>query len=166
MGSLGANTAISNIAYRNIYTIGSNQMYMIKSNGGDGYVKNCSFNNFIGHGNAYSLDINGQWAERTVDPGNGVLFTDLDFDNWKGTAANGVQRGPINVVCPTAEPCTGISISNFALWTDSGKSILYKCQNGYGSGGCLKAGTGSSYAMITQTMTAAPYVPSLSSCRF
>ena len=30
MGSLGANTAVSAITYKNIYTWSSNQMYMIK----------------------------------------------------------------------------------------------------------------------------------------
>jgi rhamnogalacturonan hydrolase len=64
MGSLGADIgksctkqvnpkmlttiAVSDIIYRNIYTVNSNQMFMIKSNGGSGTVKNCKFNNFIG----------------------------------------------------------------------------------------------------------------------
>lgn len=48
MGSLGSGTNVSNIVYRNIYTWNSNQMYMIKSNGGDGEVSNLLFENFIG----------------------------------------------------------------------------------------------------------------------
>lgn len=48
MGSLGTETDISNIMYRNIYTWKSNQMYMIKSNGGSGSVSNAAFENFIG----------------------------------------------------------------------------------------------------------------------
>lgn len=48
MGSLGSDTDISNIVYRNIYTWKSNQMYMIKSNGGSGSVSNAIFENFIG----------------------------------------------------------------------------------------------------------------------
>lgn len=48
MGSLGADTDISDIVYRNIYTWKSNQMYMIKSNGGSGTVSNAVFENFIG----------------------------------------------------------------------------------------------------------------------
>lgn len=48
MGSLGADTDISDIMYRNIYTWKSNQMYMIKSNGGSGKISNAVFENFIG----------------------------------------------------------------------------------------------------------------------
>ena len=48
MGSLSTDTDISNIVYRNIYTWKSNQMYMIKSNGGSGSVSNAIFENFIG----------------------------------------------------------------------------------------------------------------------
>lgn len=48
MGSLSTDTDISNIVYRNIYTWKSNQMYMIKSNGGSGSVSNAVFENFIG----------------------------------------------------------------------------------------------------------------------
>lgn len=36
IGSLGADTAISKITYNNIYSWQSNQMFMIKSNGGSG----------------------------------------------------------------------------------------------------------------------------------
>ena len=48
MGSLSTGTNISDITYRNIYTWTSNQMYMIKSNGGDGNVDNVLLENFIG----------------------------------------------------------------------------------------------------------------------
>lgn len=47
-GSLGAGTNISDVLYRNIYTWSSNQMMMIKSNGGSGFVENVVFENFIG----------------------------------------------------------------------------------------------------------------------
>ena len=52
LGSLGANTSIDTVTYRNVYTWSSNQMMMIKSNGGSGTVTNALFENFIGHGNA------------------------------------------------------------------------------------------------------------------
>jgi rhamnogalacturonan hydrolase len=48
MGSLGADTDISDVVYRNIYTWKSNQMYMIKSNGGSGTVSNIVLENFVG----------------------------------------------------------------------------------------------------------------------
>ena len=47
-GSLGLNTDISNVLYRNIYTWSSNQMMMIKSNQASGTVENVVFENFIG----------------------------------------------------------------------------------------------------------------------
>lgn len=48
MGSLGADTNISDITYRNVYTWNSNQMMLIKSNGGSGTVSNVVLENFIG----------------------------------------------------------------------------------------------------------------------
>ena len=47
-GSLGANTDISDVTYRNVYTWYSNQMMMFKSNGGSGTVSNVLMENFIG----------------------------------------------------------------------------------------------------------------------
>lgn len=48
MGSLGTDTEISDIVYSNVYTWKSNQMYMVKSNGGSGTVSNLVLENFIG----------------------------------------------------------------------------------------------------------------------
>lgn len=150
-----ANAGISNIVYRNIYTWSSNQMFMIKSNGGSGTMQNCQFNNFIGHSNAYSLDLNAYWSSMKVVDGAGVSYKNLTFNNWKGTCANGAQRGPIQVICPSGVPCTGITVSDFAMWTDTGSTLLNKCQNSFGSGGCLKSGSPSSYT-TTQTVNSAP----------
>ena len=97
IGSLGAGCAIENILYRNIYTWESNQMMMIKSNGGSGYLKNVAFDNFIGHGNAYMLDLNAAWPEEKVAAGDGVEYSKITFSNWKGTCVNGASRAPINV---------------------------------------------------------------------
>ncbi|KAL9054766.1 MAG: hypothetical protein Q9162_003964 [Coniocarpon cinnabarinum] len=156
LGSLGADTAISNIRYSKVYTWSSNQMMMIKSNGGSGSVTNATFENFIGHGNAYSLDIDQYWSSMDAVAGNGVKLTDIDFRNWKGGEANGAQRGPIKVNCADGAPCTGVSIEDFAMWTESGSKQLYTCRSGYGSGFCLKGGSGGSYAAVTSTVSAAP----------
>lgn len=43
--------------YTNVYTQRSNQMYMFKSHGGSGTVSNVDLNNFVGHSNAYTLDL-------------------------------------------------------------------------------------------------------------
>lgn len=60
MGSLGADTDISDITYKNIYTWNSNQMMMIKSNGGSGTVSNVVFENFIGKQQALPLSFSIQ----------------------------------------------------------------------------------------------------------
>ncbi|TAQ90585.1 hypothetical protein B7494_g1119 [Chlorociboria aeruginascens] len=154
MGSFGSGTAVSNIEYNNIYTWQSNQMFMIKSNGGDGYIRDCTFSNFIGHSNAYALDINEYWSSETVVAGNGVTLSGLTFSNWQGTIVD-PKRASINVVCADAAPCTGISLSNIAFWTDTNAAMHYYCESAYGSGYCLKSGSGSSYT-TTQSIASAP----------
>lgn len=129
---------------------------MIKSNGGSGTVSNASFDNFIGHGNAYSLDIDQYWSSMSPADGNGVQLRDISFSNWKGTEANGAQRGPIKVNCADGTPCTGVSIENFAMWTESGSTQNYWCRSAYGDGACLKQGSGGSYAASTTTIKSAP----------
>lgn len=62
---------------------------------------------------------------------------------------NGVQRAPIQVLCPSSVPCTDIKINDFSMWTEAGSSILYKCENSFGSGACLGSGSGA----YTKTVT-------------
>jgi rhamnogalacturonan hydrolase len=159
---LRANVQISDIhhiEYNNVYTQNSNQMLMIKSNGGSGSVYSCSFNNFIGHSNAYTLDVNGYWSSISPNPGNGVLFYDMTFNNWKGTCSNGATRAPLHFLCPSGAPCYGMSVANFNIWTEAGNEVLYKCENAYGSGPCLSSGAShTAYAIQTKTVTAVTYV--------
>jgi rhamnogalacturonan hydrolase len=132
-------------------------MLLIKSNGGNGSVSESSFKGFIGHNNAYSLDIDGYWIQQDTAAGDGVFFTGLTFDNWKGDCGNGVAHWPVNIKCPDGAPCTGITISDFAIWTDVGDSELYICRSAWGSGACLRYGSAhTSYAGSTITVTAAP----------
>jgi len=70
---------ISNVLYRNIYTYRSNQMMMIKSNGGSGHMSNVVMENFIGHSNAYSLDIDQHWSPMKVASGSGVKLSNITF---------------------------------------------------------------------------------------
>lgn len=67
IGSMGAGTAIENILYRNVYTNGGNQIFMIKSWGGDGYLRNVLLQNFIARGTAYGLDVN-QYCKSAISP--------------------------------------------------------------------------------------------------
>lgn len=154
IGSLGTGTAIEKISYNNIYTSQSNQMMMIKSNGGDGYVRDSTFTNFIGHSNAYALDINEYWTQRTLDSGDGVMISNLTFSNWKGTIAD-PKRAPISLICSDEAPCTDISLSSVALWSDTNKAVKNICDSAYGTGYCLKAEGSSSYAS-TSTVASAP----------
>ncbi|KAJ5529817.1 hypothetical protein N7527_003210 [Penicillium freii] len=156
MGSLGTDVDVSDITYRNVYTWKSNQMYMVKSNGGSGNVENLILENFIGHGNAYSLDIDSAWSSMKKVSGDGVQLTNVTIKNWKGTEANGAQRGPIKVKCADGAPCTDVTIEDFAMWTESGSSQLYNCESAYGSGACLKGGDEHTAYTTTQTVKSAP----------
>lgn len=157
LGSLGVGTNISDVTYRNIYTWSSNQMMMIKSNGGSGTVSNVVFGNFIGHGNAYSLDVDSYWSSISAAAGNGVQLSNINFSNWTGTEANGAQRGPIKMVCADGAPCHNIVITDFDMWTETGSSQFYTCRSAYGTGFCLEAGTDyKSYAAVTTTVKTAP----------
>ncbi|OJJ08632.1 hypothetical protein ASPVEDRAFT_57663 [Aspergillus versicolor CBS 583.65] len=156
MGSLGSDTEISDIVYRNVYTWKSNQMYMVKSNGGSGTVSNLVLENFIGHGNAYSLGIDAEWSSMSAVDGDGVELNNVTVRNWKGTEADGGQRGPIKVVCASGAPCTEVTIEDFAMWTESGDEQTYRCENAFGEGFCLQEGDGSSGYTTTQTASTAP----------
>lgn len=146
---------ISNIEYNYIYTHHSNQMYMIKSNGGSGTVTGLAFNNFMGHSNAYTLDFDTEWSSMDVVSGDGISYSNISFSGWKGTCQDGQQRGPVKINCPEATVCTDITVEDFAVWTDTDDdSVLYVCENAYGSGACLSASGDSAYT-TTQTVTSA-----------
>ena len=57
-------------------------MYMVKSNGGTGTVSNLVLENFIGHGNAYSLDIDQYWSSMDPISGDGVQLNNIKITNW------------------------------------------------------------------------------------
>ncbi|RAK96641.1 putative extracellular rhamnogalacturonase [Aspergillus ibericus CBS 121593] len=157
MGSFGSGTEVSDIVYRNIYTWNSNSMMLIKSNGGSGYVENVLLENFIGHGNAYSLDIDSYWASMSAVDGDGVQLSNVTIKNWKGTEAYGLNRGPIKVICANGAPCYDITIEDFAMWTEKGDRQWYSCESAYGTGFCLKDSSDHvSYAASTTTVYTAP----------
>lgn len=85
IGSLGLGTNVSNIMYNNIYERNAGGLY-IKSYGGTGTMSDCTFNNFIVHGSAYTLTNNAYWNHDSG--GIGVQFTNLSytvcisFRNW------------------------------------------------------------------------------------
>ncbi|KAI7321581.1 Rhamnogalacturonase [Hortaea werneckii] len=135
MGSLGTDTNISDITYQNIYTWSSNQMYMLKANGGDG----------------------------TLREGDGVQLSDIKVSNWTGTEKDGMQRGPVKILCADGAPCTGVDLVDINMWTDCGDSQTYVCQSAYTNKHrspalyCMDGGSDHvAYDAVTRTVTAAP----------
>lgn len=128
-------------------------MYMIKSNGGSGNVENLAFKNFMGHSNAYTLDFDTSWGSMDTASGDGINYSNISFSGWSGTCADGTERGPIKMNCPEAVPCTDITVEDFSVWTDSGDSVLYGCQNAYGKGACLNSADATTAYSSTQTIT-------------
>lgn len=150
IGSLGSGTTIENILYRNIYTVGGSQMMMIKTNGGDGYVRNVVFDTFLGLGTAYALDIDEFWSDASKAAGNGVQLSNLTFSNWDGYIVDGQRRSAYRILCSDSAPCTDIKVQNVNLWASNNVGT-YACESAYGSGACLKSGSGGGYSQITQS---------------
>ncbi|TDL19262.1 rhamnogalacturonase-like protein [Rickenella mellea] len=171
IGSLGSNTKVENITYRDVYTNGGNQMFMIKSNGGSGYVRNVLFRNFLGRGTAYGLDINQYWVQKTPDGGPGVQLSNITFNNWDGSVANTDKiRPPMQFLCADGAPCTDIHLTHMKMWADRGNATVL-CQSAYGSGTpCLEqaqdslekqeaqtgTGTVAAYPVVTEVMLEKP----------
>ena len=155
MGSLGIGTAISQIRYKNVYTWRSNQMMMIKSHGGSGYVEDVVFENFIGHENAYAFNIDQYWASMAALAGSGVALHNISAANWRGVQANGAQRGPVKVACADNTPCTDIDVADVRMWTQTGSKNVNLCRSGHGQGACLQSGD-AAYKLVTQTVTTPP----------
>ncbi|EIM79283.1 pectin lyase-like protein [Stereum hirsutum FP-91666 SS1] len=151
-GSLGADTAISNIYYKNIYTNGGNQAMMFKSNGGNGTVDNVLLENFSSTGTAYGLDVNQYWSSMTAVDGDGVKLTNIEFKNWNGDVVNGVNRPPVQFICADGAPCVNMTLTDVNMWSETDKAI-YKCESAYGTGACLQEVDSSitSYAASTSS---------------
>lgn len=128
-------------------------MYMFKSNGGSGTVENVALNNFMGHSNAYTIDLDSAWSSMDAVSGDGISYSNITFNTWTGTAADGTERGPVKIDCPEDVPCTDITVEDFNVWTDEGSEVLYVCQNAYGDGACLVSGDAAGAYTTTQTVT-------------
>ena len=88
IGSLGADTNITDITYRHIYANGADPCF-IKSNGGSGTVANVIWDTVIVRGGAYPLTIDGTWGSEST--GDGVLYTNFTYK----------VRSPIRIAIPT-----------------------------------------------------------------
>ncbi|CCL98195.1 uncharacterized protein FIBRA_00189 [Fibroporia radiculosa] len=153
MGSLAINTSIENILYQYVYTVGGNQAYMIKGNGGSGTVTNVIFQNFLSRDTAYGLDVNEYWASMSTLAGDGVTLYNITFKNWDGNVADGVERSPIQILCADTAPCYDIYLEDVYMWSLTDEAT-WKCESAYGSGACLESGTEyTSYAVQTTSYT-------------
>ncbi|EJD02525.1 rhamnogalacturonan-hydrolase [Fomitiporia mediterranea MF3/22] len=155
IGSLGTGTAIENILYRNVYTNGGNQIFLIKSWGGSGYLRNVYLQNFLSHNTAYGLDVDQYWSGQSQADGAGVQLSNITFDTWDGSVVDGVQRPPIQFICSNSVPCFDMTLKNTALWSNTGEAVN-KCQSAFGTGSCLKSGTIDNYNVITTTVSRPP----------
>src|SRR6185437_8209801 len=98
--------------------------------------------------------IDSFWSGQSTATGSGVQYYNITFNHWHGTCSAGATRAPIQVLCSSATPCYDIEIENYYIWTESGSKVLWKCENAYGSGGCLNTGAShTSYAEVTKTVT-------------
>jgi rhamnogalacturonan hydrolase len=146
----------------NIWRKLTSPQFMVKSNGGSGNVSNLVLENFIGHSNAYSLDIEQYWESMKTLPGDGVQLSNIKINNWTGTALNGMQRGPLQIKCADGAPCTGVDVTDFEMWTEKGDSQFYSCRSAYTDLQraeplyCLEGGSATKYAITTRTVTTAP----------
>ena len=62
-----------------------------------------------------------------------------------------VPEYPAHLALPT-----DITISDVAFWSDTNKAVHYSCTDGYGSGACLKSGSGGAYGTVTETISSPP----------
>ncbi|EJD00592.1 rhamnogalacturonan-hydrolase [Fomitiporia mediterranea MF3/22] len=153
IGSLGTGTAIQDILYRNVYTNGGNQIFMIKSNGGSGFVKNVLFDTSLSRETAYGLNVDQYWSSEATQAGDGVQLSNITFRNWDGAVVNGVQRSPIQILCADGAPCSEITLQNVNLWSDT-NAATNKCRSAFGTGApCLRSGTPTSYSAVTTTIS-------------
>lgn len=131
-------------------------MYLFKSNGGSGTVKSVSLTNFLGHKNAYALDLDSAWVEETLAAGDGVAYSDITFSKWSGDVLDGESRPPIDINCPAEVPCEALVIEDLFFWTNTENLEYYRCENAYGDGYCLAAGDATKTVASTSTLTTAP----------
>ncbi|KAF3018474.1 hypothetical protein E8E14_008772 [Neopestalotiopsis sp. 37M] len=155
IGSLGTGTDISDISYKHLYLNRADGCYL-KTNNGDGTVKNIVWDTVIVHGGPYPLTINEAWG---ADRGSsGVAIRNLIFKNWHGQ--NSVNSRPvIRLECDPDVPCYDITVEDVALWTWEGDNVVWSCENAYGDGACLVATTATKNlaTYTTKVTTGKPY---------
>ncbi|KAJ3338435.1 hypothetical protein HDU93_009531 [Gonapodya sp. JEL0774] len=165
-GSFNRSTAVENIIMRNVVSYYSTQFLMIKTYpNGDGYVRNCRFENFTGKTNYYALQITQYWQNSGANLArdlSGVQLSNLVFTNWVGLSNDANVRAPVYLQCSNPNPCVNITITPDVLFWDPTNALTAStCQSAYGSGTpCLPSGSTPSpptaYASKTVSVRTAP----------
>ncbi|KAH8881749.1 glycoside hydrolase family 28 protein [Thozetella sp. PMI_491] len=152
IGPLGIDISVRDILYQYVYSQSCDHMMMLKSNGGSGPVRHAGFYNFTGHANNYTLNLDGFWVGKEVDPGDGVEYDEVTIAGWTGTCKDGNKYPPLMLQCPAKWSCGGVEVDDFNVWTETGTSELFKCQNAYGYGACLNPYAGNGAYKTTMTV--------------
>ncbi|KAJ5917236.1 CAZyme family GH28 [Penicillium verhagenii] len=167
IGSLNVSAEISNIVARNISIIQGNNIAFIKTYpGGSGYVTNVTFSNFRSLASLYGLDIDQYW-QNTYTPDTGsVTLSNLLFQNFSGSVANGVTRPPLYFFANDLTFATNVTVEDFSVWTETGTTVVNKISNIFGTGDdsygtndgieSLSDGESPSSYTSTYTITASP----------
>ncbi|KAK4703633.1 hypothetical protein P7C70_g2581, partial [Phenoliferia sp. Uapishka_3] len=139
-GTLAGN--MLNIVVQDVEAFQCTNMLMMKSypNGATpGFVKDVVFRNFTGIDNTYTLYLTEYWQNSaTSTDKSGVRFSNITFEDWRGSVDNGLSRGAVVLLGSAPAPAYDFNIVNFSFWTVNGKKIINKCSNTYGSGACLR----------------------------
>ena len=71
-----------------------------------------------------------------------------------------MQRSPVRLICADGAPCSGITLSNVNMWSQTNKAV-YKCESAYGTGlSCIRADSGGAYAVMSASLARpAGYTP-------
>ncbi|CRG92059.1 hypothetical protein PISL3812_09114 [Talaromyces islandicus] len=158
LGSLGLDTNITNIHYRNLYMNDADACFL-KTNGGSGTVSNILWENVIVHGGSYPLTIDEAWGRD--NGGHGVQVSNLTFRDWYGTNKD-TSRPAIRLECDPHVPCYDITLDNVNIWTDKGSHVYWSCENVYGSGACMKKADSTSHLSTFTTTVSITAKPTLS----
>lgn len=145
IGSLGGDVKISNVHYKNIYTMGGNQAFMIKSEADSrpfGSVTNVTLENFLTYDSAYGFNFDSRWDQSNAKYNRtawGVKFSNLRLGNWygnikftqrcnKGKCQN-EYRSVIDMDRTLTKQNDDIKFYNFGMTQDDNTRPTFHCYN-------------------------------------
>lgn len=129
-------------------------MVLVKANGAFGTCYDTVFRNFSGHDNLQAIKVDAFWPDgpAAAPPGDGVDIYTMTFSNFVGTCVDASKFPPISMRCGAVYPCGEVLIENFNVWTQTGDSQTYECQNAFGIGACMNQYGGNGEYKSTTTV--------------